>query len=72
MPAVLPELTASPLSRALFLWNDELIRLGHQRPLQQEDVWAIREDMATQACAAHYAAVAAPLSPRFQNCFQRR
>lgn len=50
-----PELQASALSRALFLWNDELIETGYERPLRAEDVWDVREDMATVFCRKEFA-----------------
>ena len=55
-PNPCPEETASALSRALFLWNDALIRKGFERPLQKEDVWDINADMTTEASAAGLAA----------------
>jgi hypothetical protein len=51
-----PENTAPFVSRALFLWNDELIRKGYERPLQREDVWDINADMTTDASSAGLAA----------------
>ena len=51
-----PELSASPLSRAFFLWNDDLLKLGHRRPLQQQDVWDVREDMSTLASRESFTA----------------
>ena len=47
-----PEATAPLLSRVLFLWNDQLIRKGYERPLQAADVWDINEDMTTEESAA--------------------
>ena len=52
-----PELEASALSRALFLWNDALIEKGYERPLQAEDVWDVRHDMATVFCREEVAKV---------------
>ena len=49
-----PELQASFVSRALFLWNDTLIEKGYERPLQAEDVWDVREDMSTVFCRAEF------------------
>ena len=51
-----PEDTASLLSRALFLWNDELIRKGYERPLQREDVWDINHSLTTELSATELAA----------------
>ena len=34
-----PEETASALSRTLFLWNDELIRLGYERTRRRLSLW---------------------------------
>jgi ABC-type multidrug transport system fused ATPase/permease subunit len=47
------------LSQMLFLWNNALIQTGYRRPLQREDVWAIRTDMSTELAAGAFAATGA-------------
>eukprot|EP00271_Cylindrocystis_brebissonii_P007833 TRINITY_DN2165_c0_g1_i1.p1 TRINITY_DN2165_c0_g1~~TRINITY_DN2165_c0_g1_i1.p1 ORF type:complete len:1709 (-),score=349.89 TRINITY_DN2165_c0_g1_i1:1265-6391(-) len=38
---IFPELNAGILSRITFQWMNPVMRLGHQRPLQDEDVWQL-------------------------------
>ena len=66
-PNPCPEESASALSRALFLWNDALIRKGFERPLQKEDVWDINADMTTEASAAGLAATGVLDAPPAQR-----